>query len=56
MMVCIQCAMEAMLKGERYEPTDEEPEAHQRRVHPDLDATRTRRQELVRLLQEHGRS
>jgi len=50
MTVCIQCAMEAMLAGEAYVPSDEAPEAHMARVHPDPTQTRERRAELERLL------
>ena len=58
MMVCIQCAMEAMLVGERYAPRDESMPKHMARCHPDLAVTQARRIELERLLaaklqQEH---
>ena len=50
MMVCIQCAMEAMLVGERYAPRDETAPEHMQRCHPDLEATKARRQVLEREL------
>ena len=48
--VCIQCAMEAMVRDEAYTPTNEEPEAHRARVHPDLFVTRMRRLQLEQIL------
>ena len=52
MTICLQCAMEAMLLGERYQPTDESPEVHAARVHPDLAVTKARRKELELALAE----
>jgi hypothetical protein len=51
-VLCIQCAMEAMVAGEVYTPTDETAEAHTARVHPDLAACRARRRELEQMLAE----
>ena len=51
-MLCIQCAMRALLKGEPTPMFDETPEEHQRRVHPDPFATRLERLELERQLTE----
>jgi len=50
MTVCLQCSMEAMLKGERYTPVEESPEEHTKRAHPDPVQAWHRRQELERLL------
>ena len=51
MIVCIQCAMEAMLKGEAYQgEPDADPEAHRVRAHPDLTVTQARRRELEQRL------
>jgi hypothetical protein len=48
--ICIQCALEAFVAGTTDMATaarfEETPEAHQRRVHPDLAATRARRRVL----------
>jgi hypothetical protein len=44
--------MKAILAGEPAPVFEEEPAAHQRRVHPDLEATRTERRELERQLEE----
>jgi len=53
MTACIQCAMEALLKGETYQPQPTEtPEQHIARCHPDLAATQARRAELEKLMIE----
>jgi hypothetical protein len=51
-MMCIQCAMRAMLDGQPSPMFDETPEQHRHRVHPDLAATRVERRELERRLAE----
>lgn len=52
MMVCIQCSMRALVKGETPPTFDETAIEHLLRVHPDPDATRAERQELMRQLTE----
>ena len=52
-LMCIQCAMEAILRDEEYRPTDETIEAHAARVHPDPLATAIRRQALEPLVEQH---
>jgi hypothetical protein len=54
MILCIQCAMEAMLTGTPYrgEP-DADEVAHLKRVHPDPQVTQARRKEMERLLATH---
>jgi hypothetical protein len=49
--MCIQCSMKAILAGEPAPVFEEEPAAHQRRLHPDLEATRAERRELERQLE-----
>jgi hypothetical protein len=44
--VCIQCAMRALVRGDPPPVFDEEPAAHQQRVHPDLRATARERRAL----------
>ena len=56
MIMCIQCAMEALVKGEPYVPTSENETAHMQRVHPDLAATKARRIELEQILAERVRT
>jgi hypothetical protein len=53
--ICVQCAMEAALKGEPCPSFDEEPDEHGRRVHPDPVKTQARRNELERLVVERFR-
>jgi len=52
MIICLQCAMEAMVRDDRRyqgEP-DATIEGHMQRVHPDLAVTRARRVELEAIL------
>ena len=47
MIICIQCAMEAMIAGQQYTGShDATPELHMKRVHPDPQVTQARRGEL----------
>jgi hypothetical protein len=46
-MICIQCSMKAMLNNEAPPSFDETPEEHVKRCHPDLEAARKERQELM---------
>ena len=47
MIICIQCAMEAMIAGQQYTGShDATPELHMARVHPDPQVTQARRVEL----------
>ncbi len=47
MIVCIQCALRAIVNGTPYKGEgDETLEAHMLRCHPDLEATRRERREL----------
>lgn len=48
--LCIQCALRALLNDRAPEVFDEEPEEHQRRVHPDPEGTQRERRELEREL------
>lgn len=49
--VCISCAIRALLHDEPSPVFDETPEAHQRRVHPNLQETLRERRDLERALQ-----
>jgi hypothetical protein len=49
-LVCIQCSMRALLHDEALPTFDETAEEHQRRVHPDLEATQAERRELEQAL------
>lgn len=49
-LLCIQCAMEALVADKQYEPTNETADAHMRRVHPDPIANNQRRDELKKLI------
>jgi len=52
-IVCIQCAMEAMVAGQQYTGShDATPEKHMARVHPDPQVTQARRVELETLVRE----
>lgn len=44
--LCIQCSLKAMLNYEPIPTFEETPEEHQRRVHPDPEATRRERDEM----------
>lgn len=50
MLMCIQCAMRAMLNDEPSPSFNETPEQHMRRVHPDPAAAQVERRELERQL------
>jgi hypothetical protein len=52
MMVCIQCAMQALLNDEPPPTFDETAEEHTRRVHPDPAATQIERRNLEARLRE----
>jgi hypothetical protein len=52
MMICIQCAMRAMLNGEPSPSFDETPTQHLRRLHPDPVATEIERREMERQLSD----
>jgi len=49
--VCVQCALRALVAGEPAPVWDEEPEVHQQRMHPDLEATARERRELEAILE-----
>lgn len=55
MIMCVQCALEAFVRGSsaadvaKASQRDESPEEHMRVYHPDPVATHARRQELERL-------
>jgi hypothetical protein len=52
MIICLQCAMEAMVRGQEYNgERDQTIEAHQARMHPDLQVTQARRRELEEILE-----
>jgi hypothetical protein len=42
----MQCSMRALVKGEKPETFDEEPDEHMKRCHPDPVETQRERQEL----------
>ena len=54
-MICVCCALEATLKGNRYMPTDEKGSDHLARCHSGPVAAHARRKELERLLDERIR-
>lgn len=45
-MFCIQCSMKALVSGETYQPTDETPEQHMQRCHPNPEEAQRERKEL----------
>jgi hypothetical protein len=45
-LMCLQCAMRAIVEGKAPETFDESPEAHLARVHPDAVACQAERIEL----------
>lgn len=49
-MLCIQCALKAMLEGKPTPSFDETMEEHMRKYHPDPEATRKERKELEQKL------
>ena len=44
--ICLQCSMKALLAGQQPPTFDEEPDVHQKRVHPDLEETLRERRPL----------
>ena len=52
MIVCIPCAMQALLAGQPSPTFDETMEAHLARCHPDPAATQRERKELERRFTE----
>lgn len=50
MTLCIQCAMEAMLRDENYLGYTESDVEHMRKYHPNPEETQRRRRELEKLL------
>lgn len=51
-LVCIQCSMRAMVKGEPPPSFEETVEAHMARLHPDPVATLRERQEMEKAMWE----
>jgi hypothetical protein len=51
-IVCVQCSMRTLLKGESSPVFDETLEAHMARCHPDLAATQQERKGLEQKLAE----
>lgn len=51
MFICIQCSMEALVKGEKPSVFSESMEEHMQRVHPDPEAMVARRAVLEAELQ-----
>lgn len=53
-LVCIQCAMKALLAGETEQPLfDETAEEHMRKHHPNAASTKAERVELEKQLMTH---
>jgi hypothetical protein len=44
--LCLHCALKALTEQREAEIFDEDPDVHQQRVHPDLEATMRERREL----------
>lgn len=53
-LLCIQCAMEALVASRPPLTFDQTPEAHLASHHPDPEATQRRRRELEAIIAEHG--
>ena len=52
MIVCVQCAMKAMVEGKPSPTFDETWDVHMQHFHPDPIATQQERMDLERLLAE----
>lgn len=53
-LMCIQCAMKALVENRPVPIFNEEPDVHTRLYHSDAEATRLERLELERKLEELG--
>lgn len=53
-LVCVHCALKALVENRTPELFDEEPAEHMKRLHSDVDAMLLERKELERQLAERN--